>query len=419
MGRVNESGDAADLWIISDLGAVGLSGAARAAFNLYAPRSAVSISGLGQFAGHVLGEKVALSGKALQPSTRRLPGCFKRGKFKHLAIVKRIIQGLNTSSNGHLKGKDWAVALSRITLEIAPTAAAKAQQEARVARSSGIIAAPPAAPLSLRDHKPAIKGGKKSAPALKPVFYISPQAALSFVNAQGHEVRSKNQSAVVIPPGAVASGLGVTVCPAKAADKEQEARRLLSTLRQAIVPAAEPVEFGPEGARFEKSVTIELPYNRLQLGAGVSDDNLAVHYWNPKSGEWEILASEVDKQAQIVRAKTDHFSLYQVFSGAGPEVAAPALGFVFGQVYAFPNPSRPGQNPSIHVEAGSADNIEIRIYDLSGELRGAASLSGPRNPFEYAWNVSGVGSGVYIYVVTASKNGVGSMRKTGRLAVIK
>lgn len=422
-GTVNESGDAADLWMVSDAGSVGLAGAARAAFNLYAPLAEVSISGLGEFAGHVLGAAVTLSGKALQPSTKELPQRRRIGRIKHLDIANRIIHVPGTANRGHLGDLDLAVVSNRIDHEsIKGTINHSANTSSNVAAKPPVSQQPaPGEPKSTVAAGPpsAAREVKKSAPAVKPVFDISPKVALSFVGSEGLEVRSKSQSAVVIPQGAVSSGLGVTVCPPKAPDENEAARRIVSTLRQGIAPAGEGVQFGPEGTHFAKPVTIEIPYNRLNLASNISEDSLAVRYWNPKSSEWELLASEVDKKSQIVRAKTDHFSLYQVFSGASPQTASPSAGFYFGQVFAFPNPARPGQNPTIHVEAGSADSVEIRIYDLSGELRAGTSLSGPQNPFEYAWNASGAGSGVYIYVVTAFKNGVGSMRKTGRLAVIK
>ncbi len=133
------------------------------------------------------------------------------------------------------------------------------------------------------------------------------------------------------------------------------------------------------------------------------------------------MTSSVDTQNQVVRAQTTHFSLYQIFFGGGNQAGASGSSgsLAFGQVYAYPNPARPGQSPTIHVEAGSADTVVIHIYDLAGQLKAGATLPASGSAVEYHWDVGGVGSGVYIYVVTASQGGNGKIRYTSRLAVIK
>ena len=75
-----------------------------------------------------------------------------------------------------------------------------------------------------------------------------------------------------------------------------------------------------------------------------------------------------------------------------------------------------------------ADSVTIRIYDISGSLVHEAVVSGdpsviddgqgPQYAYEYLWNVSESGSGVYVYVVTARK-GPQTLKRTGKCAVIK
>jgi len=101
----------------------------------------------------------------------------------------------------------------------------------------------------------------------------------------------------------------------------------------------------------------------------------------------------------------------------------------FDEVYTYPNPARSGQNPTFHIETGAADRVEIHIYDVSGEhifsktVEGPAKTvddgQGPQLAFEYEWDVSGVGSGVYLYVIIAHQDGKGSARKVGKCAVIR
>jgi hypothetical protein len=103
--------------------------------------------------------------------------------------------------------------------------------------------------------------------------------------------------------------------------------------------------------------------------------------------------------------------------------------FRLGEVYAFPSPARRGQRPTIHVEAGLADSVKIRIYDLAGDPVHEAEVAGPpaiindgqgaQYAFEYPWNTDRTGSGVYVFVIEAKKNGEGVIKKIGKLAVIK
>ena len=250
---------------------------------------------------------------------------------------------------------------------------------------------------------------------------ISSTTALGLVSSLGGRVGCDARSSVDLPDGAT-PGAFVTVSPA--AGSEERERALGKRLLRAAGPA---MEFGPSGAVFQKPVTLRLPFD-----ASVGDvQSLQVHYWNPNSKAWEALPSRVDLAERVVLAETTHFSLYQVLAGGAPAADAPSGDLAFGQVYAFPNPAKGGQTPTIHAEAGSAENLDIRIYDLSGELVHRAELAGPAPlvddgsgrggvpSFEYRWDVSGVGSGVYIYVLTAHKGGRGDIRKSGKLAVIK
>jgi hypothetical protein len=84
--------------------------------------------------------------------------------------------------------------------------------------------------------------------------------------------------------------------------------------------------------------------------------------------------------------------------------------FVLHDLYAYPNPAR-NVNPKIHVELGIADEVEIRIYNTAGELvhsvelpGGNATIMNGKYAYEYAWNTSGIASGVYIYLVRAKKD---------------
>ncbi|MBI4376307.1 MAG: hypothetical protein HY549_07635 [Elusimicrobia bacterium] len=409
---INGSGKASDLWIAA-MGDFDLSGKGRAALHIYAPSGRLSLSGGGLFAGRAFARAVSLSGHSAQPSTESLPPVRHRGKGR-LVVKTRDPESREDKEEGaELNGRKIDVVLSRIepmAPEVQPDDSSVSGVPGRFDQAGN--AGGGASDRPELERQPKTASGSVLANALR----FSSSAACGFVGTSGNAVRSADQSAVLIPEGAVSGGAAVTIAPARA-DQIERSRRQESIEKQNLRAAGPGVEFGPEGMRFQKAVTLELPYDPANLPEGWTEANLAVHYWNPAKGDWETLESSVDTQARVVRAQTEHFSLYQVFAAPqAPSVAAGEL--AFGEVYAYPNPARRGRNPVIHVEAGSADSVQIRVYDSAGELKHSAELSGPRSAFEYAWDVGGAGSGVYIFVVNASKGG-SSIRRSGRFMVIK
>ena len=99
------------------------------------------------------------------------------------------------------------------------------------------------------------------------------------------------------------------------------------------------------------------------------------------------------------------------------------VAFKLGEVYSFPNPAR-RTNPTIHIECGVADEVEIRIYNTAAELVHAAQVSGippvinGRYAYEYTWDVSSAASGVYIYHIRAVKGGE-ELTALKKLAVLR
>ncbi|MBI3298900.1 MAG: DUF4082 domain-containing protein [Elusimicrobia bacterium] len=114
--------------------------------------------------------------------------------------------------------------------------------------------------------------------------------------------------------------------------------------------------------------------------------------------------------------------------GAFPAVADP--GFGFKAAYIFPNPVRGVKAATFRLQPGLAGGADVRVYDLTGRLvhssseftdRGAfddGNGLGPQFTYEHLWDVSGIGSGVYFYVVAARKDGQTETR-TGKLAIVK
>lgn len=104
--------------------------------------------------------------------------------------------------------------------------------------------------------------------------------------------------------------------------------------------------------------------------------------------------------------------------------------FVLGEYYSFPNPVKygnpPAGGPTIHFECGLADKLEIKIYDIAGELVKSEQLAGSnwqivdgKYCYEFNWDISNVASGVYIYCIEARKSGYPEIKVRKKLAVIK
>ena len=99
--------------------------------------------------------------------------------------------------------------------------------------------------------------------------------------------------------------------------------------------------------------------------------------------------------------------------------------FKLGDVYAYPNPSKGGIKPTIHVEVGMADSVNLKIYNLAAELIYEVDIDDTlkivdnKYAYEYQWNTAGIASGVYIYYVDAQKSGKNHIKIVRKLALIR
>lgn len=238
------------------------------------------------------------------------------------------------------------------------------------------------------------------------------------------KVERDDGTGVRVPSGAMAADLEITVDSADAtsdAESKQAKRR-----RRKVHAASEEIEYGPEGTIFNKPVTLVLAYDPEEIAAqGIRENELKVFYWNKLLSDWEAMPSFVDKDNKTVSALTTHFSGYQVQGpSAGIGVAAAIDEFYFREAYAFPNPVRGASAVTLRIQPGLADAVEVRIYDLAGRKIHSSSdfrfsVTGGEDTYDHAWNVSGIGSGVYAFVIRARKAGQTDIVRAGKIGVIK
>ena len=212
---------------------------------------------------------------------------------------------------------------------------------------------------------------------------------------------------------------------ADSVSKAEKSNRAIARGKKGLRSVSKAVKFGPHGIKFEKPVTIAINYNPEDIPAGANEDTLKIYYWNSDSEEWQPMTSIVSKEERLVKAKTSHFSVYQIMSGAAP-FEAPAGDFALGNVYVFPNPAAAAE-PKMHIEAKDADSVLIRIYSLSGKqvkqlnITQTATLIDDGSGAKYAYETAlgkDMPSGIYLYYVEVEKGGV-KLKKTGKFAIVR
>ncbi|HAF94741.1 MAG TPA: hypothetical protein DER10_04040 [Elusimicrobia bacterium] len=201
---------------------------------------------------------------------------------------------------------------------------------------------------------------------------------------------------------------------------EEKEKRENARKHKSLVSVSSAVEFGPHGMQFEKPVTIAIPYNPAAVPAGAKEDDLIICYWNAEAAGWEGLPSSVSKEEKLVRAKTAHFSVYQVMAGASPTAEAPIeQAFSLGEAYVFPNPAVAGAAPKLHISATAGDSLAVKVYSVSGRLAYETSFTGRQVEGAYELELRGeFPSGVYYYSAEVT-SGAQKIRKNGKFAVVR
>ncbi len=69
------------------------------------------------------------------------------------------------------------------------------------------------------------------------------------------------------------------------------------------------VDFGPSPYKFRKPVSLIVHYGGLRL-TGIAPSSLHIVWFNPDTGVWEPMQTQVDEVAQVAVAQVSHFSRY-------------------------------------------------------------------------------------------------------------
>jgi len=99
--------------------------------------------------------------------------------------------------------------------------------------------------------------------------------------------------------------------------------------------------------------------------------------------------------------------------------------FKFGKIFVYPNPAKNGQNPVVHIEVGIADNVEIKLFDISGMLIKNDIISGDnykttsgRYYYDYIWNTQDIANGIYLCLIKATKHNYPDIKRIIKIAII-
>jgi len=74
--------------------------------------------------------------------------------------------------------------------------------------------------------------------------------------------------------------------------------------------------FEPSGATFNPPATITLPYDPVLLPKNISQDDLAIAYYDAQSGNWVQLNCTVDTLSHHVTAQVSHFTMFAILGKA-------------------------------------------------------------------------------------------------------
>jgi hypothetical protein len=172
-----------------------------------------------------------------------------------------------------------------------------------------------------------------------------------------------------------------------------------------------------------KSAVVTLTTSWQRITFNLSSVNLS-----SINGLWyfSIAAADNTSIASPITFYVDEVCYDEMTPTSGYSIfAAPAdASFAEREIYVYPNPAKEGKKPTVHVEAGAADKVELYFYDVAGDLQDsveitdAPSIIDGQYAYEYQWDTADQASGVYIVRIIATK-GSDKLKLTKKFAVVK
>jgi hypothetical protein len=164
-------------------------------------------------------------------------------------------------------------------------------------------------------------------------------------------------------------------------------------------------------------IIIQLHYNPADIAAqGWDENHIAIYYWKELTGEWIRVGGTVDKVAHTVSAKVNYLNRYYAILGDNVTPIAGNAAFVSvkvePRVFTPTSANLAANTVSISVGFSStvtADNYEVKIYNVSGKLIQSYTRSAQYQQGEVSWDGNDsegypVKSGVYIYRIIIGSN---------------
>jgi iron complex transport system substrate-binding protein len=134
--------------------------------------------------------------------------------------------------------------------------------------------------------------------------------------------------------------------------------------------------FGPSGAEFDPSITIEFIYDPNAIPAGVDEEDLTLAYYDEGDNEWVELPSTVDPAIYTITASVNHFTTFAIIGseeegeGATPEPAT----FSLSSLAISPTEVNVGEDVTITVMISNTGG-ELGNYEATLKINGEVEIT--------------------------------------------
>jgi len=134
-----------------------------------------------------------------------------------------------------------------------------------------------------------------------------------------------------------------------------------------------PYDLGPDGASFDRAITITCSYDPYEIPLKVAEEDLVIAHYDEEAGEWLVSPSVVDMVNNTVTTLVDHLSTFTIM--APVPIPAPAA-FTPSSLSIFPLEANIGETVSISVlvtntgEQEASYTVTLKINEMVEETKG-------------------------------------------------